>query len=443
MRTAVAALVLGLSLGAAARSADLSDPVFLKAPDRDDWAKAYPAQAAQSGLSGSAQVRCAATAAGSLENCAVVAETPTGAGFGAAALSLMGGMELRPTSQSGQLIAGKSVLVPIKFTPDVLRPGGVVTHPDWLKKPRSEDMAQYWPVEAADKGGKVSVSCVVSTRGLLDNCRLTSEDPAGHGFGAAALAMTPLFLMRPMTVDGQPVGGAAINIPISFGAGGGGGGRFGSTISILRAAPWSASPTLAEMAAAFPKSAIGRIASAHVVMRCAFERDGRLEDCDSISEDPPGHGFANAARSLTRQFRIMVGADDKKITDLRVDVPFDFRDPSQPGPAIQVFNPQWLKTVDPAAAPKLFPESAAKAGLKEGRAIVECEVTHAGALAGCSVVKEDAPGMGFGEAALAVANVMQANLWTAQGTPVEGARIRLPVTLKLPDEPAQAPAAKP
>jgi hypothetical protein len=38
---------------------------------------------------------------------------------------------------------------------------------------------------------------------------------------------------------------------------------------------------------------------------------------------------------------------------------------------------------------------------------------------------------------------MQMNPWTAQGTPVDGARIRVPITLKLPDEPAAAPPAKP
>lgn len=216
MRTAVAALVLGFSLGAVARADDLSDPVWVKAPDRSDWARAYPAQAAQAGLSGSAQVRCAATSAGALENCAVVVETPTGAGFGAAALSLMGGMELRSTSQSGQLIAGKSVLVPIKCTLEVLQPGAVVTHPDWVKKPNSDDMARSWPANAGPSGGRATVTCVVTNRGPMEECEISSEEPSGQGFGAAAVAMTSTFLMRPMTIDGQPVGGASVSVPIKF-----------------------------------------------------------------------------------------------------------------------------------------------------------------------------------------------------------------------------------
>ena len=38
----------------------------------------------------------------------------------------------------------------------------------------------------------------------------------GPGLGTAALKLTRLFKMRPQTRDGQPVGGAKINIPITF-----------------------------------------------------------------------------------------------------------------------------------------------------------------------------------------------------------------------------------
>jgi TonB family protein len=442
MRTAVAALVLGLSLGAVARAADLSDPVWVKAPDRSDWARAYPTQAAQSGLAGSAQVRCAATSAGSLENCAVVAETPTGAGFGAAALSLMGGMELRPTSQSGQLITGKSVLVPIKFTPDVLRPGAVVTNPDWLKKPKPDDFASFWPAAAHGGSGKVVVECKVTNRGLLDKCQVADESPPGRGFGSAALLISQSFLMRPMTVDGQPVGGAGVLIPINF-VGHGETGYGGRSYNVVTTAPWSATPTAADLAAAYPKRAIGKVGSGHVVLRCGLKRDGGLTDCKVFSEEPKGEGFADAALSVTRHFQVLVEPKADKVENLLVSVPMDFRDPSQPSPPVQVMDPLWLRTVDPSAVPQLFPPAAVTAGIRKGTATVECRVTQAGGLSECSVVGETPPGLGFGQAALAVATVMQMNPWTAQGTPVDGARIRVPITLKLPDEPAAAPPAKP
>jgi TonB family protein len=333
--------------------------------------------------------------------------------------------------------------VPIKFTPDVLRPAGVVTHPDWLRKPQPDDFASSWPTAAHGGSGKVVIECKVTNRGLLDLCTVADESPAGRGFGPAALLLTQSFLMRPMTIDGQPVGGAEINIPITF-MGHGESAYGGRTYRILSAAPWSTAPTLADVAAAYPKGAIGKVPSGHVVLRCAVRIDGGLKDCGVLSEEPKDKGFGSAAEALAgKHFRVMFDPKVDKIDDLLVSVPIDFRDPSQPAPAVEVFNPQWLKTVDPASAPKLYPPAAAKAGLKQGTAVVECQVTHAGTLTACSVVKEDPPGLGFGEAALAVASVMQANPWTAQGTPVEGARIRLPVTLKLPDEAAPAPPAKP
>ena len=42
MRVWIAALILGIVATAAAHAADISDPVWAQAPDRSDWAKAYP-----------------------------------------------------------------------------------------------------------------------------------------------------------------------------------------------------------------------------------------------------------------------------------------------------------------------------------------------------------------------------------------------------------------
>ena len=60
------------------------------------------------------------------------------------------------------------------------------------------------------------MQCEVSTLGTLDNCAITSETPVGMGFGDAALAMTKFFRMKPMLLDGKPVSGGKINIPIHF-----------------------------------------------------------------------------------------------------------------------------------------------------------------------------------------------------------------------------------
>jgi TonB family protein len=434
MRTFVG-MIFGLFVLGAAHAADLTDPVWDKAPGQDDGAKAYPAHAAQAGISGAVKMKCAATSAGLLSDCSVIQETPSGEGFGAAALSLATGMALKPTGGDGQPIAGRNLIVPVRFEAAMLsHPGTIVGQPNWLRRPTNDEMLQFFPAKSGGVAGSTKINCVVSTRGLLEKCAVDSEEPAGHGFGAAALAMSSIFLMRPMTVAGLPVGGASVRVGINFE--GGAHGAPAHTISVLPTAPWMTAPTAQQLSLAFPRSAVGKVASAHVVLRCDFRSDGELMACDTISETPAGHGFDSAARSLATDFRAYVNPKTDKLVNLKVDVPFDFRDPSESTPPMEVYDPLWLRGPDDVA--KLFPAAAVKAGLKTGRAQVACTVRHDGTLKDCAVVSEDPAGLGFGDAALKVASVMAMNPWTAQGTPVDGARIRLPVRLELP---ADAPAS--
>ena len=100
--------------------------------------------------------------------------------------------------------------------PDV-RPS-IITNPDWLAKPVGEDFARLYPASAARKGveGRATVQCQVSAAGLLVDCAAISEEPAGEGFGVAAVAMASKFRMRPATKDGVPVAGGTVRIPIRF-----------------------------------------------------------------------------------------------------------------------------------------------------------------------------------------------------------------------------------
>jgi TonB family protein len=424
----------------AAQAADLNDPVWDRAPGQDDWAKAYPAHAAQAGISGAVKMKCAATADGMLSGCAVIQEAPTGEGFGAAALSLATGMALKPAGENGQPVAGRNLIVPVRFEAAMLQhPGTIVGQPDWLKRPSGEDLAQFYPPNVHNTEAHAIMECVVSTRGLLDKCQVTKEDPAGSGAGAAALAMSATFLMRPMTVDGLPVGGAQVVIPIGFIGQSSGGG----TVKVVRVAPWMATPTLAQMSAVYPKGAMGKIASGHVVLRCDLRPTGMLGDCDTLTESPGDAGFREAAKDLIKDFRVIEDAGVSKQGALKVDVPFDFRDPSQPSPRPEIYDPAWMRSASFGYAAKVFPAEAAKAGLKQGRAIVSCLVKHDGSLEDCGVVSEEPAGMGFGDAALKIAAVTAMNPWTAQGTPVEGGRIRLPIRLVAPDPAAQQAPPKP
>ena len=54
-------------------------------------------------------------AAGAIKLCSVVKKTPTGAGFGAAALKLSRYFRMSPKLEDGTPVDGGVVLVPVKF----------------------------------------------------------------------------------------------------------------------------------------------------------------------------------------------------------------------------------------------------------------------------------------------------------------------------------------
>lgn len=64
--------------------------------------------------------------------------------------------------------------------------------------------------------GRVLLECEVLETGLMSECVVLEETPPDYGFGAAALKMSRLFKMKPMTRDGVPVAGAKVKIPLVF-----------------------------------------------------------------------------------------------------------------------------------------------------------------------------------------------------------------------------------
>ncbi|RZJ95753.1 MAG: TonB family protein [Brevundimonas sp.] len=80
----------------------------------------------------------------------------------------------------------------------------MITNPSWARQGQAE-----YPERAAARGiqsGRVTLQCTVQSSGNLSDCSVVSEDPAGAGFGAAALAAARRSRVSPRTVDGAAEG---------------------------------------------------------------------------------------------------------------------------------------------------------------------------------------------------------------------------------------------
>ena len=95
----------------------------------------------------------------------------------------------------------------------------VIVNPTWARQPTADELVNAWPSLATEKRvtqGRAVIACIVDIKGQLQNCSVRQEDPADSGFGQAALDLSVSMLMTPKTVDGKPVGGARIAVPINF-----------------------------------------------------------------------------------------------------------------------------------------------------------------------------------------------------------------------------------
>jgi TonB family protein len=89
----------------------------------------------------------------------------------------------------------------------------LLQRPAWWAKPGPEDLARFYPREAASRGfdGLVMLTCAPAPTGELRNCQADADGPYAKDFREAALNLAPLFRMR-----APPTDGTRISLPIHF-----------------------------------------------------------------------------------------------------------------------------------------------------------------------------------------------------------------------------------
>jgi TonB family protein len=258
----------GLAMASSGLAAPKSEPAapsrlqpdWLAEPSFQDLAKAYPPEALKQGVNGRTQISCSVEADGRLSACAVISETPSGMGFGQASLSLADRFRMKPEAARAAVAGGPKVTVPIRWA--------MVTSPDWLTIPNGENFYQNYPSRGMEEGvaGAARVRCQIKADGRLADCFVVSETPLGFGFGAATVKLARYFRMRPMMLDGKPVDGAVVEVPVRWSLGERSlplGGEIGIVMTVLKDAK-AATPDGKIVACPTPADA-GRKCQAHLV----------------------------------------------------------------------------------------------------------------------------------------------------------------------------------
>jgi TonB family protein len=107
--------------------------------------------------------------------------------------------------------------------------------------------------------------------------------------------------------------------------------------------------------------------------------------------------------------------------------------------AADIQQPVWQEKPSGSDFARVFPTVAQLLNV-EGHAVVRCTVGEQGALGGCAATQATPAGLGFDQAAIALAAQFRMRPTTADGHPVLGGVVEIPFRFRLPSAPAEAAA---
>ena len=326
--------------------------------------------------------------------------------------------------------------------------------------PVAGEIVLPWPGGgSAVTEGHVTLQCLIDAHGLAEQCKVGAESPAGKNLGRAALRQRTLLKLTPSTgPDGKPASAMmAVNVRFKTGVHEFDAAEMARQFSTpsskgfgtLNVPPndspvssgdearieypiWAQAASFDDLAAAYPAKGGG--VEGYVAAHCRIERDGAkaglLRECGVLKELPAGQGFGRAGLGLTDKFRVEPAtlANLPRSEPIWVVIPIRLPPPGG-AEARTVTSPQWIAGLDPKAIQRMFPAAAAAKGVSAGRGVARCTVAANGALSACAPDDAQPGGLGFSEAAVQLASTMRMNLWSADGAPVQGGQVRIPIQL--------------
>lgn len=104
--------------------------------------------------------------------------------------------------------------------------------------------------------------------------------------------------------------------------------------------------------------------------------------------------------------------------------------PQPPAAPSVITSPDWLTRPGPNEFSRFYPQAALDQNAS-GAATLSCTVSASGSVVGCQVASETPKGLGFGDAAKKLAPYFKMRPQLRDGTPVDGASIRIPIRFNL------------
>ena len=283
-----------------------------------EYVAIWPASAYQSRSDGKVILSCLVDVHGLAEQCRVASETPSGKGFGAAALQMRPTFKLKPaTGPEGPVNATMNIAVAFtaplsdfdnknqfyRGNPLAMRDVTMVNRPVWVAAPTVEDWERAYPAGAHNVEGYVVAHCRVLASGALTECGAVKELPQAQGFAAAAKSLTSRFRLDPALAVKARTSSLWVDLPIRMAPPGAG--RRVDAPSWLVGVDPAATPKLYP-----PEAAAKGVPSGHGVAVCEVGPDGGMKSCaaDQAASDSPG--FAEAAMKVASAMKMNLWSAD-------------------------------------------------------------------------------------------------------------------------------------